>query len=163
MKQRIWVAVIGVLAVALYAALMATQALVFDPLAAVPGQTLAQIHARLMESGMDVTGDIMSVIISAAVGVALAVAAAVVGVWRRMPPLVMTVVFLAILALGAVATFGTGFALGMDIADTYFVSGGAHTIWAGVLYLTSLSAFLAILAIGATVIVQGRSSTPQPA
>ena len=105
MKQRIWVAVIGVCVVAVYAALMATQALVLDPLAAVPGQTLAQIHARLVEAGMDVTGDITNVIISAAVGVALAVAAAVVGVWRRMPPLVMTVVFLAILALGAVVSW----------------------------------------------------------
>ncbi|MFT2817684.1 hypothetical protein [Leifsonia sp. A12D58] len=159
MRQRMWVAVVGVVVVAVYAALMATQALVLDPLAAVPGQSLAEIHARLLEAGMDVRGDITSVIISAGFGVVLALAAAVLGIRRRMSALVMAVIFLAILALGAFVTFGSGFALGMDIADTYAVGGGAHTIWAGVLYMTSLTAFLSILAIGAATILQLRSST----
>lgn len=163
MKQRMGVAVIGVLVAGVYAAIMALQALVLDPLAAVPGQTLAEIHAHLIQSGMNVRGDIVSVTVAAALGVVLALSAAVLGVWRRLPILVMAVIFLAILVMGAVATFASGFALGMDVADAYGVSGGAHTIWAGVLYLTSLSALLAILAIGVTAIGRSRSRTPQPA
>ena len=163
MKQRVWVAVIGVVVVSCYATLMALLALVLDPLAAVPGQTLAEIHAQLTKAGWDVAGDITTVIIGAGIGVGLALATAVVGLWRRLSPVEMTAIFLAILALGAVATFVSGFSLGMDIADTFHVSGGAHTIWTGVLYLTSLSAFLAILAIGVTVIVRSRFSAPETA
>jgi hypothetical protein len=56
----------------------------------------------------------------------------------------MAVALLVVLAGGAIAAFGTGFALGMDVADTYGVSGGNHTPTAIALYGCSLAALLTI-------------------
>ena len=139
-QSRILLAAGGVVLVAAYAALMAVESLVLDPLAAVPGATLEEIHAYLTAAGDDVPGDIAWVIATASIGVVLAAATAIVGVWRRLSLSTLAIVFLAIVAAGAVPAFLDGFRLNMDIADTYGVSGGAHTVWAGVLYLTSLAA-----------------------
>ncbi|SMQ70738.1 hypothetical protein [Agreia sp. VKM Ac-1783] len=147
-RGRILLAAVGVLLVAAYAALMAVESLVLDPLAAVPGATLGEIHARLAANGMDVGRDIAWVICTAAAGVVLAVAAAVVGLWRHLSLSTMAMIFLAIIAAGAVPAFLDGIHLGMDIADTYRGTGGAHTIWAGVLYVTSLAAVGGIVEVG---------------
>lgn len=144
MRQRVGVSVVGVVVVAVYAGLMALQALVLDPLAAVPGKSLDAIHGHLERGGFDVAGDIRSVVVTAAVGVLLAVAVAVLGIVQRFEPVVIAVLFLALLVVGAPVTFGTGFALGMDVADGFGTGGASHTIWAGVLYGTSLAALVAI-------------------
>jgi hypothetical protein len=141
---RVLVAIAGVLAVMGYAGLMALQALVLDPLAAVPGETLAQIHVHLEAQAFNVTGDIRSVLGSAVIGVTLAVVVAVWSILRRLNAAVASALFLGVLAFGAPVTFGTGFALGMDVADAYGIGGASHTIWAGVLYITSLTALVAI-------------------
>ncbi len=127
-----------------YAALMAVESLVLDPLAAVPGQSLAQIHAHLTHEGMDVAADISSVLTFSAIGVLLALAVAFFGLLVRAPVAGLVIAFLSLLGLGAVAAFRNGFALGMDVADAYGTSGGAHTIWPGVLYITSVAALVAI-------------------
>ena len=147
-RSRILLAVGGVLLVAAYAALMAVESLVLDPLAAVPGATLGEIHARLASAGEDAGVEIAWVIGTASVGVVLAVAAAIIGLWKRFSLSTMAMIFLAVVAAGAVPAFLDGFRLGMDIADTYGVGGGAHTIWAGVLYLTSLAAAAGIVGVG---------------
>lgn len=142
--NRVLVAGAGVLAVTAYAGLMALQALVLDPLAAVPGRTLRQIHMHLSTQGFDVAGDIRSVLMAAAIGVALAVVVAVLSIVLRLKLKLIAVLVLAVLAAGAPVTFGTGFALGMDVADAYGVGGESHTVWAGVLYISSLAALVAI-------------------
>ncbi|SMG23938.1 hypothetical protein [Agreia pratensis] len=147
-RGRVALAVGGVLLVSAYAALMAVESLVLDPLAAVPGATLGEIHARLTAAGEDVASDIAWVIVTASVGVVLAVSASIIGLWRRFSLSTMAMIFLAIVAAGAVPAFLDGFRLGMDIADTYGIGGGAHTIWAGVLYLTSLAAVGGIVTVG---------------
>ena len=144
MSVRGIVAATGVGVVAAYAALMAVESLVLDPLAAVPGQSLAQIHNYLAHAGMDVAADIWSVLIFSAVGVVLAVVASFVGLHMKVAAPGLAIAFLGILAMGAVVTFGNGFGLGMDVADAYGIGGGDHTIWAGVLYITSLIAAVAI-------------------
>ena len=141
---RIVVAVVGVLVVAAYAALLAVDALVLDPLAAVPGTSLERIHARLDAAGMSVAADVRGVVVVASIGVVLALTASIVGLAARLPATVVAVMHLGVLAAGALATFQSGFWLGMDVADTFGTDGGAHTIWAGVRYLTSLAALLAI-------------------
>ncbi|WIE75408.1 hypothetical protein [Curtobacterium sp. MCSS17_007] len=141
---RIVVAVVGVVVVAAYAALIAVNALVLDPLAAVPGATLPQIHARVDAAGTSVAGDVRGVVVVAAVGVVLALAASIVGLAARLPATVVAVMHLGVLAAGALATFQSGFWLGTDVADTFPTHGGAHTIWSGVLYMTSLAALVAI-------------------
>ena len=138
------VAGVGVLAVVVYAALLAVQELVLDPLAAVPGTPLATIYAHLDGQGFDVRSDVVGVVVIASIGVVLAIVVAVVTLWRRVEAHFVAVWFLGILAAGAVPAFAAGFQLGMDVADGYGIGGEDHTIWAGVLYVTSLVALVAI-------------------
>lgn len=144
MHSRVVLPVVGAVVVTAYATLLALDALVFDPLAAVPGATLGQIHRRVEAIGMDVRQDVVGVLVTAGVGVALAAVFTVVAIRGRMPVLVAAVCHLGLLASGAVAVFQSGFFLEMDVADAYGVSGGAHSAWTGVLYGTSLAALAAV-------------------
>ncbi|WIB77233.1 hypothetical protein DEJ28_16565 [Curtobacterium sp. MCPF17_002] len=143
-RTRIVVAVVGVVVVTLYAVLLAVQQLVLDPLAAVPGTSLGAIHAHLERQGFDVRGDVVAVIVTAAIGVALAIVVATTTLWKHVEPHFVAAWMLGIIAAGAVPFFFAGFQLGMDVADGYGVSGGAHTVWAGVLFVTSAIALVAI-------------------
>lgn len=143
-RTRIVVGVVGTLVVTLYAGLLALNALVLDPLGAVPGQSLAQIHAELTRQGFSVRTDTVIVIVVAAVGVLLAAGLSVLLLITRATAHVMATVLLAVVAFGAPASFWSGFALGMDVADGYGIGGGAQTIWSGVLYVTSLVALIAV-------------------
>jgi len=143
--MRLVIAATGIIAVAMYSALLAVQALVLDPLAAVPGLSLDEIYADLREAGANLTLDTVLVTIIAAIGPLLAIVAAVIGLWKRLPPLTMLAFFLVILALGGGATFYSGFAVGMDVADTYMTTGGDHSGWDGVLYIISLGALIALI------------------
>jgi len=158
MNRRLLVGLAGIGAVSAYASLMAVQALVFDPLAAVPGSTLDQIHGELRNAGNDVTRDIISILVAAAIGFSLAIATAALGLRRRLSPLVMIEIFLAILTLGGVVAWGSGFALGMDIADTYMTTGGDHTGWAGVLYVTSLVSLITLAVVAVRAALRSRST-----
>lgn len=158
MRNRVLLSVLGIVVVGAYAALMAYESLVLDPLAAVPGASLQDIHSHLTESGMNVEADIAAVIRTSAIGVGLAVIAAAVGIWRRVSPTTLAIMFLALVAAGAAPAFLNGFALGMDVADAYGVSGGAHTIWPGVLYMTSLAALIALVVLIVHRSLAGRST-----
>ncbi|MBA8989047.1 hypothetical protein FHW23_000279 [Curtobacterium pusillum] len=141
---RIVVAMVGVLVVTAYAALLAVNALVLDPLGAVPGTSLGAIYGHLERQGFDVRSDVVAVVVTAGIGVALAVAVAVVTLVRGTDVHFVAAWVLGIVAAGAVQVFGSGFQLGMDVADGYGVGGEDHTIWAGVLYVTSVIALVAI-------------------
>jgi hypothetical protein len=143
-RTRIVVAVVGVLVVALYAALLAVNALVLDPLAAVPGATLAEIHAELAQQGFPVGADVATVVGIAVVGVLFAAGLSVLLLITRAPAHVIAAVLLAVVVMGTPMSFVAALALGMDVADAYGVGGGAQTIWSGVLYVTSLVALIAI-------------------
>lgn len=143
-RTRIVVGVVGTLVVTLYAGLLALNALVLDPLSAVPGQSLGAIYGHLAAQGYQVRTDVVAVLVIAAVGIALAVTVLIVALVRRTTAHVAAAWLLAIVAAGAVQVFGSGFQLGMDVADGYGIGGEDHTIWAGVLYVTSLVALLAI-------------------
>ncbi|MGN8049415.1 hypothetical protein ACTJKO_06955 [Curtobacterium sp. 22159] len=143
-RTRVVVAVIGVVVVAVYAALLAVESLVLDPLAAVPGASLAQIHAHLEGQGFHVRTDIAVVVGIAVVGVALAVGLASSLLVTRAPAHVLAAVLLAVVVMGAPMSWWSGFQLGMDVADGYGVGGADHTIWAGVLYATSAVALVAL-------------------
>jgi hypothetical protein len=143
-RTRIVVTVVGVLVVTLYAALLAANELVLDPLGAVPDTSLGAIHAHLERQGFDVPGDVVGVLVIAAIGPALAIVVAAVTLWKQVELHFVVAWLLGIVAAGAVPFFAAGFQLGMDVADAYGVDGGAHTVWAGVLYVTSLVALVAI-------------------
>ncbi|PZE94554.1 hypothetical protein [Curtobacterium sp. MCBD17_008] len=147
MTSKTVVAVSGALVVTAYAALLAVNALVLDPLAAVPGKSLSEIYATVEAMGNSVAQDVVGVLVTAGIGFALAVASAFIGLSDRYSTHVIAVMHLGLVALGALATFQSGFFLGMDVADSFGVSGGAHGMGAAVLYGTSLAALVAIPAV----------------
>jgi hypothetical protein len=154
MTSRTVVAVSGTLVVTAYAALLAVNALVLDPLAAVPGKSLPEIYATVDAMGMSSRQDVVGVLVTAGIGVVLAVGFAIAAIWKEIPVPVALVCHLALVACGAGAVFQSGFFLGMDVADAFAVSGGAHGLWAGVLYGTSLAALVAIPAVLFVTMVQ---------
>lgn len=143
-NSRIVVSVVGVLVVAAYAALLAVDTLVLDPLAAVPGSSLPEIHAELTRQGFSVGTDIATVIGIAVVGVLFAAGLSVLLLITRAKAHVIAAVLLAVVVMGTPMSFVSAIAMGMDVADAYGVGGGDHTIWAGVLYVTSLVALIGI-------------------
>lgn len=165
-RTRQVVAWTGVAVVAVYAALLAFQSLVLDPLAAVPGASLAAVHAHLERQGFSVGTDIATVIGIAAVGVALAIVLAASLLVTRASVHVIAAVLLGVVALGGPMTWYSGFALGMDVADAYGIDGAAHTPWAGFLVVISTVALVAIpfvLVIGQAVAVRRTAGPAQPA
>ncbi len=118
---RIVVAVVGVVVVAAYAALLAVNALVLDPLAAVPGRRWRRSTPGSMRWGAPPPATCGACSSWRASGVALAVAAAVVGLAARLPATVIAVIHLGVLAAGGLATFQSGFFLGMDVADSFMI------------------------------------------
>lgn len=52
--------------------------------------------------------------------------------------MIIAILFLGMFPFGAPVTFGTGFALGMNVADAHGVGSASYTVWAGVLALHSL-------------------------
>ncbi|KQM81574.1 hypothetical protein ASE68_16405 [Agromyces sp. Leaf222] len=151
----------GILATAAYAGLGALQILVLNPLAAAPGLALDEIHATLEAAGESVSP--LPVIIFVGFGLLLAI-----GVWlyaaaaSSASPQVVAVIVLLILACGAPAYFAASFPAGMALADTFAISGGDHSRWANVLYLTSAAAFVAAIVLPVVLALRSRRATPSP-
>jgi len=143
-RARLVVAVVGTLVVTAYAVLLAVDALVLDPLGAVPGRSLPAIYDELDRQGFAVGADVGTVVGIAVVGVLLAAVLGQTLLVTRAPAHVIAAALLAVVAGGGPMAFGSGFALGMDVADGFGTDGGDHTIWAGVLYVTSLVALVAL-------------------
>lgn len=147
MRTRFSLLISGPVVVALYAAVMVTVICVWDPVAAVPTLSHADILIRLRESSAGVTNPFALPVIIAGAGVVLSLAISFIGALARPRTKAVAVMQLAIVAGGAPAVFIASFPLGMDVADTFGVSGGAHTPWTGVLYLVSLAAGVAAVAV----------------
>jgi hypothetical protein len=81
----------------------------------------------------------------AAVGVVLSIGVSGLALTRVPKPWTVIAWQLAITTAGAPAFFVASFSLGMDVADTFNVGGGAHTPWTGVLYQVSAVAFALLL------------------
>jgi hypothetical protein len=147
----------GLLVVAGYAAVGAVQILVWNPLAAVPGATLAQIRAHLDGSNETLAAPL--VLAWAGTGVVLAAAvllAALVSPGVRLRDVV--VLDLLVLALAAPSHWVASFPAGMGIADAFGTTGGDHAPWGMVLYALSTLALLALvlaLAVGGIVSTEG--------
>lgn len=147
-RQTTWVALAGVAAVTLYAAFSAVQILVLNPLAALPGFTLDEIHGRMSAAGEAVGQPMVLGILGA--GVVFAIGVATVAIVRGAHPIVTTMCFLAVLAGGAPAYFAAAFGPGMALADTFMISGGDASRWSLLLYLISVLSLLIVL-VGAVV------------
>jgi len=151
---RVTVAV-GVIAVIVYAALAALQILVLNPVAAVPGSSLAAIYAE-----MDAAGETMPVTMPLLIlgfGVAAAIVVAVLSIRSRLEPAHSALLFLLLLVLGAPGYFVASFGPGMNLADTFMIGGGDYSRWSLVLFAVSLAAA------AAAVVLALRMRGPHPA
>lgn len=122
--QTLWISIVGVLAVTIYAALAAVQILVLNPLAAAPGRSLDEIHAEMSNAGESLMPGQAFFILG--VGIALAVALAVVAVCTAAHPLIPAMGFLVLLMLGAGVTSSPRSAPAWD-SPTPSASAGATT------------------------------------
>lgn len=145
--------VAGVVAVTLYAAWAAVQVLVLNPMAAVPGVPLHEIHATMTaQRQWQGTGPVYGIL---GFGVLLAAVVAVFAIAQRVHPIVPAMSFLVLLLFGAPAYFIASFGPGMGLADTYMIGGADASPWARPLYAISLLAGVTLLA--GTVVVVRRS------
>lgn len=144
-RPAITVSVIGVVAVVLYAVLGAVQILVLNPLAAVPGKSLAEIRAGMSEAGEAFdTGMVFAIF---GLGILIALGVAVLAIKDAAPARLTVLLYCAVLVMGAPAYFIASFGPGMSLADTYPISGADYSPWAMPLFVTSL------LALGVAIIL----------
>lgn len=146
-RHAVWAGIVGLVIVAGYAAGGALQVLVWNPLAAVPGATLAEIHAGLARENESLAAP--AVLTWAVIGVILA-ALVLAGAVVRRTSRVRNVLLLdlLLLVLAAPAHWFAAFPAGMGLADAFAISGGDHAPWGKVLYLVSAVALAALAAVG---------------
>jgi hypothetical protein len=157
-KPAVLIAVVGIVLVAAYAALGALQLLVFNPIAAAPELTLDEIHTALAAAGESVSP--VPVIIFVWFGLVLACG---VGVYATTAPtaspVLVAVLLLLILAFGTPAYFVASFSAGMALADTFFISGGDHSSWSTLLYVTSATSLACAIVLPVALTLRTRSTT----
>lgn len=138
-----WMAIVGVLLVAAYAVAGTLQILVWNPLAAVPGATLPEIHAGLDQANESLAAP--TVIGWAVIGVGLA-ALVLLRVLIRPETRVRHVLALdlLLLVLAAPSHWFAAFPAGMGIADAFATHGGDHAPWGMVLYGISAVALVVL-------------------
>lgn len=132
----------GYLSVVGYAVAGVFQILVWNPLAAVPGATLDEIHAVMERANESLSAPV--VLVWAATGTLLAAAVLIATLKQSISIKVTTVLYLLLLALGAPSHMMASFPAGMGIADAFATSGGDHAPWGVMLYIVSALAFLAL-------------------
>jgi len=143
---RVTVGLLGLTAIAAYAATAALQILVWNPLAAVPGASLEEIHLGLARANESIPA--ATVVTCALIGTALGVTVVLAAATRRISKLRTVVLLdLLILGLGAPSYFWVSFPAGMALADAFAISGGDYAPWGGLLYLVSAAALTTALAV----------------
>jgi hypothetical protein len=143
-RRTVQAGLIGLVVVVGYALVGALQILVWNPLAAVPGTTLGEIHARLEQANETLAAPL--VLAWAVVGTALAAAVLLAAANRSISRVRGVVVLdLLILVLAAPSHWFASFPAGMGIADAYGTTGGDHTPWGVVLYAVSGAALVGLI------------------
>jgi hypothetical protein len=141
-----WLGLAGYLLVLGYVVAGAFQVLVWNPLAAVPGATLDQIHAVMDRANESLSAP--TVVVWAVTGTLLAAVVLIVTLKQYISKKAAAVLYLLLLGLGAPSHMMASFPAGMGIADAFAISGGDHAPWGAVLYTVSAVAFLALLVLG---------------
>ncbi|MGC5173186.1 hypothetical protein ACLQ2Q_21300 [Microbacterium sp. DT81.1] len=142
----------GCLVVCGYALLALVQILWLNPLAAVPGAEIDQIWEDMAAANESMQTPM--VVFVMALGPLLAVGLLVAVLFTRIPPTVVAVVYLLLLALGPIAYFAASFGPGMGLADTYGIGGADYSPWARPLYAISVLALAALVGIGIVSVVR---------
>jgi hypothetical protein len=143
-RRTVRAGLLGLALVVGYAVVGALQILVWNPLAAVPGATLGEIHAHLEQTNETLAAPL--VLAWAVVGTALAGAVLLAAMKRSISRVRGVVVLdLLILVLAAPSHWFASFPAGMGIADAYGTTGGDHTPWGVVLYAVSAAALVGLV------------------
>jgi hypothetical protein len=145
MNRRTTLLLAGPIIVAAYAIVAVLIITVWDPIAAVPTLSYGEIVVELARHGVDVSAVAMMLGVWAGLGVALSAGVSALALTRVPRPWTVIAWQLALLVAGAPALFVASFTLGMDVADTFGVSGQPHTPWTGVLYQVSALACVGLL------------------
>ncbi|MBF0815986.1 hypothetical protein ACH0AH_10570 [Microbacterium paludicola] len=152
--------VAGALAVAAYALVGVLSIVVWDPMAAVPGASHAEVVAGVEGSGESWTTGVVIPLALFAPGVIVAAVLSAVAVAGRLRWSTAAAWQLGLLVCGAPVYFAASFPMGMAVADAFLVSGGSHQPAPLALYGVSALAAL-VLVIGGVVALRGRPS-PEP-
>lgn len=138
-----WLGLAGFVFVLGYAVAGVFQILVWNPMAAVPGATLDEIHADMARANESLAAPV--VLVWAATGALLAAAVLMAALKESISTRVTAVLYLLLLGLGAPSHMMASFPAGMGVADAFATSGADHAPWGVVLYIVSTVAFLALL------------------
>jgi hypothetical protein len=152
-RSTTWIVVAGFLLVVGYAVAGALQVLVWNPLAAVPGATLAEIHAVMDRANESLAAPV--VLIWAATGILLAAGVLIAGLKHSISRKASSLLDLLLLVLAAPSHWMASFPAGMGLADAFAISGGDHAPWGKVLYTVSAVSVVAVL-----VVIVRRNRTP---
>ncbi|MDB5243809.1 MAG: hypothetical protein JWP57_4435 [Spirosoma sp.] len=160
-KRAVWTAFVGFLVVSAYAVAGTIQTLVWNPLAAVPGATLKEIHAGLDKANESLSAPV--VIVGALIGVRLAALVLICAVQQSdLPVQKVVVVDLLLLVLAAPSHWCAAFPAGMGIADAFATHGGDHAPWGMALYAVSAMALAALSVVAMVSIHRLRNSGSRP-
>ncbi|MFF2843399.1 hypothetical protein [Paenarthrobacter sp. NPDC057981] len=141
---RVTVSLLGLVVIAVYSVAAALQILVWNPLAAVPGASLEEIHAGLARGNESIS--VAAVVAWSSIGTVLAGVVVLLTATRVVSRMRIVVILdLLILSMGAPIYFVTSFPAGMALADAFFISGGDYAPWGGLLCLVSAAALTAAL------------------
>lgn len=134
--------VLGALSVLAYALFAAIQIQVLNPLAAVPGSTLTEIHAAVGRSADTMGWPLM---VAALLPGPVIAAVAAVASWRgRISTSTLLMIMLGLLAGGTPVYFVASFPAGMTLADTFGIGGADSSPWATLLHYISMLALLVL-------------------
>lgn len=114
----------------------------WNPLAAVPGATLDEIHAVMGRANETLSAP--TVLVWAATGTVLAAAVLIATLRQTISGKASAVLYLLLLGMAAPSLMIASFPAGMGLADAFAISGGDHAPWGAVLYSVSAVAFLAL-------------------
>lgn len=152
---------IGAAAVVAYAAFAALQIQVLNPLAAVPGSTLHEIHAAVAQRDSADTMGWGLMIATLLIGPLIALVVATFGARGRLRAGTAAVIMLGLLTLGSPGYLIASFPAGMTLADTFMIGGADHAPWATILHAVSLLSLLALVGLLITLAI--RASRPPTA
>ena len=144
-RSATWTGVTGCLLVVGYAVAGALQALVWNPLAAVPGATLAEIHTAMDQANESLAAP--TVLVWAAIGTSLTAAVLIAALKHSISGKTTAALNLLLLVLAAPSHWMASFAAGMGLADAFGISGGDYAPWGKVLYIVSAMSLVALLAV----------------
>lgn len=135
---------IGAAAVLAYAVFAAVQIQVLNPLATMPGYTLQEIHAAVVqrESADTMGWGLMSVAL--VIGPVIGLIVAALGVRGQLHAGTVLMIMLGLLSLGSPGYLVASFPAGMTLADTFMVGGADHAPWAIILHAVSTLSILAL-------------------